>query len=96
MYVFCCNNLGSYTENVPPPPPGRPTLMNIAYCSYQVDFSEGPPIQCAKYHVNSAICENLGLNNVLVPSIWSSPDQHYADNLLDVIGDLVRCLTIRT
>ena len=63
--------------------------MNIVHCSYQVDFSEGPPIQCVKYHVNSAICENLGLDHVLMPSIWSSPDQHHADNLLDVIGNLV-------
>ena len=59
------------------------------YCSYQVDFIEGTPIQCVKYNANSAICDNLGLKNILMPSIWSSPDQHYADNLLDALGDLV-------
>ena len=59
------------------------------HCSYLVDFSEGTPIRCVKYNVNSAICENLGLDHVHMPSIWSSPDQYHADDLLDVLGNLV-------
>ena len=66
--------------------------MNIAHCSYDVDFGEGPPVRCVKYYVNSAVCENLGLKNILTPSIWSSPDQRFADILLDIQGLLVRFL----
>ena len=69
-------------------------VINTVHCSYKVDFSEGPTVRCVKYYVNSAICENLGLDYVLMPSVWSSPDQRYADNLLDVLGDLVNFLQV--
>ena len=70
------------------------TASTHVHCSYQVDFNEGSPIRYVKYYVNSAICENMGLDYVLMPSVWSSPDQRYTDNLLDVLGDLVKCLQV--
>ena len=57
--------------------------------SFHIEFQEGAAPQCVEYTVNSAICEDLGLKKILIPNIWSSPDQYYSANLLDVLGDLV-------
>ena len=61
----------------------------VTFYSYDVNFREGPKIHCEPYSVTAAVCEDLELTEVIVPTIWSSPDQSYAQVLLAVVGDLV-------
>ena len=46
--------------------------------SYEAKFHIGPPIRCEKYQVSADLCDNMGLTHVIMPTMWSAPDQSYA------------------
>ena len=66
-------------------------IFNVLYFdnSYDLNFQNGPPIRCEKYTVSLDLCDNFGITEVTMPTIWSAPDQAYASHLIATVGKAV-------